>query len=54
MEDIKLVEKITDWNPTGVRKKRRPKNKWRDGVINDLKTLKLRHESNRQRHKSLE
>jgi hypothetical protein len=35
--------KITDWNPTGIRIKGRPKN--RDGenkVINDLKKVKLR------------
>jgi hypothetical protein len=32
MEDTKLVKKITDWNPKGVRTK----------VINDLKKIKLR------------
>ena len=35
MEDIKLVKKITDWNPTGVRTKGQPKNRWRDEVIYD-------------------
>jgi len=42
MEDIKLVKHITDWNPTGIRSKGRPKNRWRDEVINDVKKLKLR------------
>ena len=42
-ENTELVKKITEWNPTGVRTKRRSKDKWRDGVIKDLKTLKLRH-----------
>jgi hypothetical protein len=41
MEDIKLVIKITDWNPTGIRTKERSKNKWSDEVINYLKKLKL-------------
>jgi len=41
MEDVKLVKKITDWNPTGLRAKARPKNRWRDEVIKDLKKLKL-------------
>jgi hypothetical protein len=41
MEDIKLVENITDWNPVGVRTKGRAKNRWRDEVMNDLKKLNL-------------
>jgi len=41
MEDVKLVKKNTDWNPTGLRAKARPKNRWRDEVIKDLKKLKL-------------
>ena len=40
MEDIKLVMKITDWNPTGIRTKGRSKNRWSE-VINYLKKLKL-------------
>ena len=43
MEDIKPVKNINDWNPIGVRTKRRPKKRWRDEVINDLKRLKLRN-----------
>ena len=39
MEGIKLVKKISDWNPIGVRTKERPKNRWRDKVINDVKKL---------------
>jgi hypothetical protein len=39
--DIKLVKKITDWDPVGVRTKGRPKNGWRDEVMIDLKKLKL-------------
>jgi hypothetical protein len=43
MEDIKLVKKITDWNPTGVRTEGQPMNRWRDEVINDFIKLKLRN-----------
>jgi len=43
MEDIKLVKEITDWSPVGVRTTGRPKNRWRDEVINDLKKRKLRN-----------
>ena len=30
MGDIKLVKKITDWNPKGLRNKGRQNNRWRD------------------------
>jgi hypothetical protein len=43
MEDIKLVKKITDWNPIGIRTEGLPKNKRRDETINDLKKRKLRN-----------
>lgn len=36
MDVIKLVKKITDWNPTGIRTKERRKNRYRDEVISDL------------------
>jgi len=41
MVDIKLVKKITDWDPVGVRSKGWPKNRWRYKVMIDLKKLKL-------------
>jgi hypothetical protein len=43
MDDIELVKKITDWNPTSTRTKGRPKNRWRDGVTNDVKMLEPRN-----------
>jgi hypothetical protein len=43
MDDTKLVTRITDWDSIGVRTKGRPKNRWRDEAINDLKKLKLRY-----------
>jgi len=42
-EDIKLVKKITDLNSVGIGTKGRPKNRWRDEVINDVMKLKLRN-----------
>jgi len=39
MEDIKLLQEITCCRPTGVRNEGRPKNRWKDEVINDLKKL---------------
>jgi hypothetical protein len=42
MAGKKLV-KIADWNPIGVRTKGRPKNRWRDETICDLKKVKLRN-----------
>jgi len=42
MEGIKLVKKVTVWKPIEVRTEGRPKNRWREEVINDLKKPKLR------------
>jgi hypothetical protein len=41
MEDTKLVKKITEWGPRGIRTKEQPQNRWTDEVINYLKTLNL-------------
>jgi hypothetical protein len=43
MEDTKLVNKIANWNPIGIRTTGRPTNRWRDEEINDLKKIKLRN-----------
>ena len=32
-----------EWNPKGMRAKGRPKNKWKDGVLNDVKKLKVKN-----------
>jgi hypothetical protein len=42
MEFVKLI-KVIDWNQIGIRTEGRPKNGWRDRVIHDLKTRKLRN-----------
>jgi len=43
MKDTKLVKHINDWNPIGIRTKGRPKNRWENEVINEIKNLKLRN-----------
>jgi hypothetical protein len=42
-EKTKTVRKSAEWNPIGVRSNGRPKNSWRDEVLNDLKKLKLKN-----------
>jgi hypothetical protein len=37
MAKTKTIWKITEWNPVGLRSKGRPKNRWGDEVINDIK-----------------
>jgi hypothetical protein len=39
----KTVWKITEWNPIGMRSKGRPRNRWKEEVLNDLKTLKAKN-----------
>ena len=43
MKDIKLVKEITDLNSVYIGTKGRPKDRWRDEVINDLIKLKPRN-----------
>ena len=41
MEKTKAVRKFTERNPMGKRSKGRPKNRRKDEVLKDLKTLKV-------------
>jgi hypothetical protein len=43
MGKTKTPRKITEWNPIGKRSKGRPKNRWKDDVLNDLKKLKVKN-----------
>jgi hypothetical protein len=36
MEETKTVRKITEWNPIGMTSKGRPRNRWKDEMLNDL------------------
>ena len=37
------MRKITEWNPIRMRTKGRPKNRWKDEVLNYLKELKVKN-----------
>jgi hypothetical protein len=43
MGETKTVRKITKWNPIGMRSKERPKNRWKDEVLKDLKKLLVKN-----------
>jgi hypothetical protein len=43
MEGTKLVKKIRDLNPIGIRTNGRPKNRRRDEVINGTQKFKMRN-----------
>jgi hypothetical protein len=43
IEDIRVVKKVTLWNPNGLRTKERPKIRWADEVISHLKKINLRN-----------
>jgi hypothetical protein len=40
MDNNRTVKKVLDTKPTGTRKIGRPKLRWEDDVIQDIKTLK--------------
>jgi hypothetical protein len=43
MEKTKTGRKIAEWNAIGMRSNGRPKSRWKDEVLNDLKKLKVRN-----------
>jgi hypothetical protein len=43
MEDDKMVKKLTNWKPFGKRQAGRPKNRWIDGILKDMKVLKVKN-----------
>jgi hypothetical protein len=40
---ITIHKRIKEWNLIGMRSTGRPKNRWKDEVLNDLKTLKVKN-----------
>jgi hypothetical protein len=38
----RMVKRVYKWNPILTRTLRRPKNRWEDGIINDMKKLKIK------------
>jgi hypothetical protein len=43
MDEMKIVRDITEWNPTAMRSKGHPKNRWGDDVLRGLKKLKVKN-----------
>jgi hypothetical protein len=38
----RMVKRVYKWKPISTRPLRRPKNRWKNNVINDMKELKIR------------
>jgi hypothetical protein len=43
MEQAQMVKKLTEWNPTGRRRKGRPKRRWMEDVLEDLRIMKIKN-----------
>ncbi|PSN55237.1 hypothetical protein C0J52_19879 [Blattella germanica] len=43
MPDKSLIKRIYKWQPIGARPTGRPKNRWEDNVINDLRNMKIQN-----------
>jgi hypothetical protein len=43
MEDDRMVKKLTNWKPFGKRPAGRPKNRWINGILNDMEVLKVKN-----------
>lgn len=53
MEKTKTARKITEWKPMGIRSNGRPRNIWRDEVLNDLDIKGEEQAIPRQKQESL-
>jgi hypothetical protein len=42
MEDERNVKRLTQWKPIATRPSGRPKTRWQDDVLKDIKTVKIR------------
>jgi hypothetical protein len=43
MEDDRMVKKLTNWKPFGKRPAGKPKNRWTDVILKDMKVLKVKN-----------
>ena len=41
MPEERMVKQVHKWKPMSIRPKGRPKNRWEDGIRNDMKKLKI-------------
>jgi hypothetical protein len=42
MEDERNLKRLTQWKPTARRPSGRPRTRWQDEVLKDIKTMKIR------------
>jgi len=42
MDQARPTRKLLDWKPTGTRPVRRPRQRWEEDVMEDLKKLKVK------------
>jgi len=43
MDQARPTRKIFDWKPMGIRPVGRPRQRWKENVMEDLKKLKVKH-----------
>jgi len=42
MDQARPTRKLLDWEPMGIRRVRRPRQRWQEDVMEDLKKLKIK------------
>jgi uncharacterized coiled-coil protein SlyX len=43
MDQARPTRKLLDWKPMGIRPVRRPRQRWQEDVMEDMKKLKVKH-----------
>ena len=43
LPEERLVKRIYNWKPFGIRSQGRPKNRWEDDVVDDMKVMRIRN-----------
>jgi hypothetical protein len=43
MSEERMVKRVYTWKPMLIRSLGRPKNRWKDGIINDIKKMKIKN-----------
>jgi len=43
MDQVRPTRKLSDWKPMGIRRVRRPRQRWQEDVMEDLKKLKVKN-----------
>ena len=43
MDQARITRKLLDWKPMGIRQAGRPRQRWQEDVMEDLKALKVKN-----------